>query len=70
MTPSPSLGLPDRFDIELDLDVVADQKAAGFERRIPGQVEVLAVDLRLRGPGRDLGAEWGLAAALVFRLPA
>jgi hypothetical protein len=61
-----SLRLLDRFDIELDLDILADQEAAGLERCIPGQVEVLAVDLGPGGPGSDLGAEWGLATALIF----
>src|SRR6476659_2523613 len=39
--------LRDRLERNADLHFVADQEAAGFERRVPVQAEVLAVDRRL-----------------------
>src|SRR5260370_22658562 len=33
----------DRLEVDLDLDVVAEQEATGLQRLVPGQVEVLAV---------------------------
>ena len=39
---------PLRLDVQGDSHLVVDENAAGFKRRIPGQAEVLAVDLRGR----------------------
>src|SRR5215467_15359232 len=36
----------DELHVESDGDLVADQKATGLERRIPGETKVFAVDLR------------------------
>src|SRR5688500_4173165 len=47
-------------EIDLDLDVLANEKAAGLERDVPGQADVLAVDLRA-------GAERGTLPALHVR---
>src|SRR5207302_1611965 len=45
----------DGFGVDLDLDALADHEAAGLERLVPGDVEVLAVDLGGREePGSDL----------------
>src|SRR5688572_1868938 len=38
------------LDLQLDLDLVADQQAAGLEHLVPPQAEVLAIDRR---PGRE-----------------
>src|SRR5215468_6603168 len=38
----------DGLDVELDVDAVADQHAAGLEQLVPRQAEVLAVDRCLR----------------------
>ncbi len=35
----------DELDLEADRDVFPDQHAAGFERGVPSQAEVLAIDL-------------------------
>src|SRR5688572_12824755 len=35
---------PYRFDVECHFDIVADQKPASFECRVPGQPEVLAIE--------------------------
>src|SRR5579863_7526435 len=40
--------LPDQLDVYSDFDIVADQKAAGLERHVPLEPEVLAVDLGFR----------------------
>ena len=37
-------GVADRRDVELELDLVGDQHAAGLERGVPGHAPVLAVD--------------------------
>ena len=43
----------DRRDLQLELDLVADQHAAGLQRGVPGHAEVLAAD---RGPGLEADA--------------
>src|SRR5439155_16888168 len=42
----------DHFDFERELDLFADEEAAGLERDVPGQAPVLAVDARLRAETR------------------
>src|SRR5688500_14942002 len=37
-------GVADRRDVELELDLVGDEDAAGLERGVPGEAPVLAVD--------------------------
>jgi hypothetical protein len=37
-------GLPERFDLERDGDLVADDRAAGLERHIDVDTEVLAIE--------------------------
>src|SRR6478752_789965 len=37
-------GVADRRDVELELDLLRDQHAAGLERGVPAQAPVLAVD--------------------------
>ena len=37
-------GVADRADVELELDLVRDEHAAGLERGVPGEAPVLAVD--------------------------
>ena len=37
-------GVADRGDVELELDLVGDEDAAGLERGVPGEAPVLAVD--------------------------
>src|SRR6187402_2676810 len=37
-------GVADRRDVELELDLLGDEDAAGLERGVPGQAPVLAVD--------------------------
>src|SRR5579862_4486055 len=48
----PSRGLRGRrlhgLDLELDLDLVADQHAARLEHLVPAQAEILAIDRRRR----------------------
>src|SRR6188768_2022994 len=39
--------LLDGFDVDFDLDVVADHHTAGFQRLVPGQAEVFAADRSL-----------------------
>ena len=39
--------LPDRLDLDPNLELVPNQQAAALQRSIPGQPEVLAVDGRL-----------------------
>src|SRR5262245_17486665 len=41
-----SSGVADRGDVELELDLLGDEDAAGLERGVPGQAPVLAVDGR------------------------
>jgi hypothetical protein len=38
----------DRLDLQLDVDPLADQEAAGLEHLIPPQAEVLPVERRRR----------------------
>src|SRR5690348_17391423 len=44
------------FDVERDVDVVADDHATAVEFLVPGDAEVLAVDLRGSGYGGALQA--------------
>src|SRR5690606_1152708 len=55
--------LGDGADVELDLDLVAHQEAAGLQRGVPGQAEVLAVDLELGLEARPVVAERVLRGA-------
>src|SRR5688500_12903608 len=48
------LVLLDGLDVELDLDLVADQEATRLQRDVPGQSEVLPVDRRGRLEADDL----------------
>src|SRR6478752_1074700 len=52
-------GLPllNQRRLEVDLDLVADQEAAGFEGRVPGQAELLPADVGLGREARAGGAE-------------
>jgi len=54
------LGLHE-LDLESDGDLVADQNAPGLERSVPGQAEVLAIDLRSRRDRNPGVAPWVLA---------
>src|SRR5690606_35132844 len=47
----------DGLDLEVDLHLVAHQHAAGLERRVPGQAEVLPGDLGAGGEADARGAE-------------
>src|SRR5205814_3561350 len=47
------LSLEDRLDLQLDLDLVADDGAAAVERDVEVDAEVVAVDLSV---GREAGA--------------
>src|SRR6476469_7338696 len=49
-------------DVELQLDLLGDQHAAGLERGVPGQVPVLAVDR-----GRTLEADAQVAEGVTRR---
>ena len=51
----------DELDVEGDVDVFADQDAAGLEGRVPAQAEVLAVDLGGGGEA-DAGVAPGVFA--------
>src|SRR5438034_10601257 len=42
----------EHFDLERELDLFADQEAAGLECDVPGQAPVLAVDARVRAETR------------------
>src|SRR2546423_4353874 len=55
--------LLDGLHVDLDLDLVADQDAAGLQRLIPLQTPLAAVDL-----GRGVGAG-ALAAPRIFAAP-
>ena len=59
-------GLGDGLDVDLDVDVLADEDAAGLERLVPLQPEVPAIDPRLRREGHALVAPGVLAAAELF----
>src|SRR5437870_3270565 len=57
VAPSRGLGLGcflDRLDLDGQLDLVADDHAAGLQREVPGEPEVLAIDRRSR---REAGAQ-------------
>src|SRR5262245_21093933 len=54
--PRQTLGVADRLDVDLDLDLVSDDEAASFEDRVERQTEVLAVDRRPRLEPDHLGA--------------
>src|SRR4029077_18408959 len=47
----------DGFDLQVDLDLVADQEAAALQRAVPMQAEVLTVLYGLRAGGRSPVAE-------------
>src|SRR6187402_213731 len=49
-------GVADRGDVELELDLLGDEDAAGLERGVPGEAPVLAVD-----GGLALEADAGVA---------
>src|SRR5215467_1779395 len=50
--------LANGFQLDLDLDLIADQEAASFESHIPVQTKILPVEVRLRAkPGNGL-AQW------------
>src|SRR5260370_13658363 len=51
----------DRLEVDLDLDVVAEQEATCLQRLVPGQVEVLAVHPGVRGYPRPTIAPGYLA---------
>ena len=46
----------DALEIDLDLDVLGDQEATGLQGDVPGDPQVLAVDLRLGGEDGPLTA--------------
>src|SRR5437879_6401996 len=54
----------DRLEVDLDLDVVAEQETTRLEPLVPGQVEVLAVQLRLGGEADPAIAPGILALAV------
>src|SRR5215469_1905035 len=51
----------DELHVEGDVDVLADEEAAGFEGRVPREAEVLAIDLRGGGEA-DAGVSPGVLA--------
>src|SRR5690349_23550480 len=53
----------DGFDVDFDLQVVADEHATGLESHVPGEAPVLAVDGRFGAEGLALAAPRVLAAA-------
>src|SRR5918995_304806 len=54
------------FDVERDLDLFADEDAAGLEGGVPVEAVVLAVEGRRRGEADDLRAEGrGATASLL-----
>src|SRR5262245_29100995 len=55
-----------RLHVELDVDALADQHAAGLEHLVPGEPELLAIDRRLRDEARALVAPRVGAAAAVL----
>src|SRR5690606_35138623 len=57
-------GLADGLALDLDRDLLADEHAAGLQGDVPGQAEVLTVDLGLRGEAEDVGAERAAPRAL------
>src|SRR5437868_3737240 len=52
----------DGFDVNLDLQVVADEHATGLESYVPGEAPILAVDGRLGAEGLALATPRVLAA--------
>jgi MaoC like domain len=56
-------GLLDRFDLELEARLLAHQEAAGLDGHVPGEPEVLAIDL---GGGREAGAPGDSPSTLVL----
>ena len=55
-------GVLDRGDVELELDLLGDEDAAGLERGVPGQAPVLAVE-----GGRALEADAQVAEGVLGR---
>src|SRR4051812_40873362 len=58
----------DGLDREFDTDLLADENPAGFERDVPGEPEVLAVDLGRRAEADALVAHRGRAATIEIDL--
>src|SRR5438552_17695557 len=54
----------DGLDSQFDAGRLADEESAGFESDVPGEAEVLAVDLGGRAEGDALVAHRGAAAAV------
>src|SRR5437588_4975562 len=54
----------DRLDGQFDAGGFADEEAAGFERHVPGEPEVLAVHFGGRAEADALVAEGGSAATV------
>src|ERR1700730_3525498 len=53
----------DGLEVDLELDIVTEQEAAGLESLVPGQVVVLSVQLGLGGEAHAAVAPWVLALA-------
>src|SRR5689334_5961060 len=60
----PALGLLNQLHLDRHLDIVAEEPAAGLECLVPGEAELLPVDLPLRLEAHPLTAPRILAAAL------
>src|SRR3954454_16896745 len=67
--PAGRSGVPDRGDLELEDDLVADQDAAGLERGVPGDAVVLAADGDRAVEADALVAERVLRGALELERP-
>src|SRR2546423_3656475 len=59
-------GLPDRFGLDLDGDLLADDDAAGLEGLVPGEAEALPVELGL-GREPDAHAAPGIGGTALER---
>src|SRR5690349_941562 len=59
-----ALRLADRLGLDLELHLLADQHATGLQRLVPGDAEVLAVDLGGGGEADDLLAPGAHGQAL------
>src|SRR3954462_12273732 len=60
------LGDFDRFDFDIDLDLVADRQAAALEEHVPGQSEIPPIDLSVCAEASTLAAPRVLG--LAFKL--